>query len=359
MRIYNFSPGPAMMPEPVLRRAADEMLDFEGSGMSVMEMSHRSKQFLAIAEGVEAKLRALMYIPDNYRVLFLQGGATQQFSVIPLNLLPEGGSADYALTGQFAAKAYKAAQRIGTVREAVNTKSENYARIPAQSELSLDTDAAYFHFCLNNTIFGTKWPYLPDTGSAPLVSDVSSCILSEPIDVSKFGLLYAGAQKNMGPAGLTVVILREDLAGHARSNTPEVLDYAAQIKNGSMLNTPPTYGIYLLGLVLEWIGGLGGLTAMKEYNLKKAAVLYDVLDGSQLFKGPADKASRSMMNVTFFTGDPELDDKFIKTAAARGLTTLKGHRSVGGMRASIYNAMPMEGVEKLASFMKEFEKENG
>jgi len=358
MRVYNFSAGPAMMPEAVLKKAAEEMLEFQGSGMSVMEMSHRSKEYLAIYRGIEQGMRNVMNIPDNYRVLFLQGGATLQFSMIPLNLLPEGGVADYAVTGQFSNKAYKAAQKFGDVREAASTKAETFARIPSQGELSLHPQAAYFHYCMNNTIFGTKWPYIPDTGDVPLVSDISSCILSEPLDVSKFGLLYAGAQKNMGPAGLTVVIIREDLAGKARAATPDLLDYAVQIKNESMLNTPPTYGIYLLGLVIDWITEMGGLDAMRAFNQKKAAVLYDTLDGSKLFKPAADKDSRSMMNVTFFTGDPALDDVFVKKAAAQGLLTLKGHRSVGGMRASIYNAMPMEGVEKLAAFMKEFEREN-
>jgi phosphoserine aminotransferase len=358
-RVYNFSAGPAMLPVPVLERAAAEMLNHRGSGMSVMEMSHRSKAYAAVIEETEASLRDIMGIPDGYRVLFLQGGATLQFSMAPLNLLPEGGSADYAVTGEFSGKAFQAAQKVGTVREAVNLKAENYARIPAQSELKLDPGAAYFHYCMNNTIFGTKWPYLPDTGTVPLVSDVSSCILSEPIDVSRFGLLYAGAQKNMGPAGLTLVILREELAGCARPGVPGLLDYAAQIKNGSMLNTPPTYGIYLLGLVLDWVREQGGLEAMKARNVKKAQALYGALDGSGLFKAPVEKASRSLMNVTFFTGDPALDDKFVKEAAAQGLVTLKGHRAVGGMRASIYNAMPAEGVEKLAGFMRAFEKENG
>ena len=358
MRVFNFSAGPAMMPEAVLERAAAEMLDFRGTGMSVMEMSHRGKQYLAIYEDVAGRLRDVMSIPDNYRVLFLQGGATLQFSAIPMNLLPENCSADYAITGQFSQKAYKAAQKLGTVREAVNTKPENFARIPAQDALSLDAGASYFHYCMNNTIFGTLWPYIPDTGDVPLVSDVSSCILSQPLDVSKFGLLYAGAQKNMGPAGLTVVILREDLAGKARPGTPDILDYAMQIKNDSMLNTPATYGIYLLGLVLEWVQSMGGLSAMHKHNAEKAAILYDALDESKLFKPAAAKDSRSLMNVTFFTGNPELDDKFVKTAAAQGLLTLKGHRSVGGMRASIYNAMPVEGVSKLVEFMKEFEREN-
>jgi phosphoserine aminotransferase len=348
-----------MLPEAVLSRAAAEMLDCRGAGMSVMEMSHRSKEYAAIIAEVEAALRDVMNIPDSYRVLFLQGGATLQFSMVPLTLLPEGASADYAITGEFSGKAYKEARKVGPVREAVNLKGENYARIPAQSELALDPAAAYFHYCMNNTIFGTKWPYIPDTGAAPLVADVSSCILSEPLDVSRFGLLYAGAQKNMGPAGLTVVILREDLAGHAREGIPGLLDYAVQIKSGSMLNTPPTYGIYILGLVLDWVRAQGGLAAMGARNREKAQVLYDALDASKLFKAPVDKGSRSLMNVTFFTGDPALDDKFVGEAAAQGLVSLKGHRAVGGMRASIYNAMPRAGVDKLADLIRAFEKENG
>ncbi len=358
-RIFNFSAGPAMMPEEVLSRAASEMLDYKGSGMSVMEMSHRGPDFLAIYNDVVARLKAVMQIPDNYRVLLLQGGATLQFSAVPLNLLPVGGTADYAVTGQFAGKAKKAADMYGDIRVAVDTKSENFARIPAPSELKLNDSAAYFHYCMNNTIFGTLWSYVPETGDVPLVSDISSCILSEPLDVSKFGLLYAGAQKNMGPAGLTVVIVREDLTGHARADCPDLLNYASQIKGDSMVNTPATYGIYLLGLVLEWIESLGGLTAMQKRNREKAAILYDVLDSSKLYKGAADKDSRSMMNVTFSTGSEELDAKFVKEAKAQGLCTLKGHRAVGGMRASIYNAMPKEGIEKLAAFMKEFEKNNG
>ncbi|MDR2671193.1 MAG: 3-phosphoserine/phosphohydroxythreonine transaminase [Oscillospiraceae bacterium] len=357
-RIYNFSAGPAMMPEPVLTRAAAEMLDWNGSGMSVMEMSHRSKTYAAIFDDVERSLRALMGIPDTYRVLFLQGGATLQFSMIPINLLPRTGRADYAITGEFSKKAFKEGQKVGEVRAAADLSGENFSRIPAQSELALDAGAAYFHYCMNNTIFGTKWPYIPETGDVPLACDMSSCILSEPVDVSRFGLIYAGAQKNMGPAGLTVVILREDLAGAAPPSTPGLLDYAALVKSGSMLNTPPTYGIYLLGLVLDWVRDQGGLDAMRIHNLAKAAVLYDALDESRLFKPSADKASRSMMNVTFFTGDPALDDLFVKEAAAAGLVTLKGHRAVGGMRASIYNAMPMEGVVKLAAFMRAFEKQH-
>ncbi len=352
-----------MMPEEVLTRAASEILNFRDSGMSVMEMSHRGPDYLKIFEDVKAKLIRVMNIPDTHRVLFLQGGATQQFSSIPMNLIGrlegKAPAADYALSGQFSSKAKKAAMPYGDVREAASTKDVNFARVPTQSELALNPDAAYFHYCLNNTIFGTLWPYIPETGDVPLVCDMSSCILSEPTDVSRYGLIYAGAQKNMGPAGLAVVIVREDLTGHALPNTPELLDYAAQIKNDSMLNTPPTYGIYLLGLVLDWIEGMGGLAAMKVHNQKKAAVLYDVLDNSKLYKGPAEKDCRSMMNVTFFTGSEELDAQFVKEAKAQGLLTLKGHRAVGGMRASIYNAMPMAGVEKLAAFMKEFEAKNG
>ncbi len=355
-RIYNFSAGPAMMPESVLRRAADEMLNYKDTGMSVMEMSHRSKEYSAIIESVESRLREVMSIPDGYRVLFLQGGATQQFTMVPANLIGIKGNADYAITGEFSNKAFKEAKKVGTVREAVNMSGENFARIPDQQELALDPEASYFHYCMNNTIFGTTWGYIPDTGAVPLVSDVSSCILSEPLDVSRFGLIYGGAQKNMGPAGLTLVILREDLAGHALPNTPGLMDYAVQIKNSSMLNTPPTYGIYVLGLVLDWVKEMGGLTAMREHNRKKAGLLYDALDASKLYKAPVEKNSRSLMNVTFFTGNEELDARFVKEAAAEGLATLKGHRAVGGMRASIYNAMPMEGVEKLVDFMQRFER---
>ncbi len=357
-RIYNFSAGPAMMPESVLRRAADEMLNYKATGMSVMEMSHRSKEYTAIITDVESRLREVMGIPDGYRVLFLQGGATMQFSMVPMNLIGLKGKADYAITGEFSNKSCQAAKKIGAVREAVNLSGENFARIPTQQELSLDPEASYFHYCMNNTIFGTTWSYIPETGAVPLVTDMSSCILSEPVDVSRFGLIYAGAQKNMGPAGLTLVILKEELAGHALPGTPALLDYAVQIKNESMLNTPPTYGIYILGLVLDWVKEMGGLTYMRDYNRSKAKVLYDALDSSKLFKAPVDKGSRSLMNVTFFTGSEELDGRFVKEAAAQGLATLKGHRAVGGMRASIYNAMPMEGVEKLADFMRKFEMAN-
>lgn len=355
-RVYNFSAGPAMMPVAVLERAAAEMTDYKGTGMSVMEMSHRSKAYDAIIQGTEAVLRDVMGIPEQYKVLFLQGGATLQFSMAAMNLIGKTGKADYAVTGQFSGNAFKEGKRFGNVRALVDTAEIGHSKIPAQSELKVDPEASYVHYCMNNTIFGTKWPYIPETGIVPLVCDMSSCILSEPVDVSRFGVIYAGAQKNMGPAGLAVVILREDILNPI-SPIPAYMDYAIQIKNQSMYNTPPTYGIYLLGLVLEWVKEQGGLTAMKAFNEKKAAVLYDVLDSSSLFTSNVDKGSRSMMNVVFKTGDEAKDEAFVKAAAAEGLVTLKGHRSVGGMRASIYNAMPMEGVEKLAAFMRKFEKE--
>ena len=352
-RVYNFSAGPAMVPEAVLKQAAEEMLDYQGSGMSVMEMSHRSKIYDAIITGVEASLREVMGIPDNYKVLFIQVGATLQFAMSAMNLIGRTGKADYAVTGEFAKKAYNEGKKFGDARMCCDTSDINHTKIP--DKLDLDPGASYMHYCMNNTIFGTRWTYIPETGDVPLVSDVSSCILSEPLDVSKFGLLYAGAQKNMGPAGFAVVILREDILSPI-SPLPAYLDYSVQIKNSSMLNTPPTYGIYLLGLVLDWIKELGGLSAMKIRNEQKAALLYDVLDSSSLFKSQVDKACRSMMYVVFSTGDEELDAQFIKAAAAEGLVTLKGHRAVGGMRASIYNAMPVEGVRALAKFMREFEK---
>ncbi len=351
--VYNFSAGPAMMPEPVLTRAAEEMLDYRGTGMSVMEMSHRSKQYDAIFQSVKASLREIMGIPQTHQILFIQGGATLQFSMVAMNLLKT--SADYVITGEFSGKAAKEAARLGKTRIAADMASCGHTRIPSQSELDLDPSADYVHICTNNTIFGTTWNYVPQTGGVPLVTDMSSSILSEPVDVSKYGLIYAGAQKNMGPAGLAVVILREDLAV-PNPALPGYLSYAAQLKGDSMINTPPTYGIYLLGLVLDWVRDMGGLEHMKRYNTQKAALLYDVLDASSLFKSGVDKSCRSMMNVVFSTGDAELDDKFVKEAAASGFVTLKGHRSVGGMRASIYNAMPMEGVEKLAQFMRDFER---
>ena len=356
-RVFNFSAGPSMLPEEVLKKAAAEMLCYEDSGMSVMEMSHRSPVYEKIIADAEAKLRQLMQIPDNYKVLFLQGGASTQFAAVPLNLLPENGKADYILSGQFSTKAYKEAQKYGDVACAASTKEENFARVPAASELKFRDGIDYVHMCFNNTIYGTKFPYIPET-EATLVADMSSCIISEPVDVSKFGLIYAGAQKNMAPAGLTVVIVREDLLGKARDITPAMLDYKLMADNDSMYNTPPCYCIYVAKLVYEWILDMGGLEVMKARNEKKAKLLYDYLDSQDYYIAPVAKDSRSMMNVTFVTGDAELDKKFASEASAAGLKNLKGHRSVGGMRASIYNAMPYEGVEKLVAFMAEFAKNN-
>ena len=358
-RVYNFSAGPSVLPESVLRRAAAEMLDYEGSGQSVMEMSHRSKVYDGIIKGCEALLREVMNIPDNYKVLFLQGGASSQFAMIPLNLMNGSGKADFVLTGQWATKAYKEAARYGEANVVASSKDKTFSYIPELDPATFTPDADYFHICMNNTIYGTRFTSLPDTGKVPLVADVSSCILSEPIDVSKFGVLYAGAQKNMAPAGLTVVIIREDLIGHARDITPTMFNYQTHADNDSMFNTPPCYSIYVCKLVLEWLKNeIGGLENMKAINEKKAAVLYDFLDSSKLFKGTVEKKDRSLMNVPFITGDEELDAKFVKEAAAAGFVNLKGHRSVGGMRASIYNAMPIEGVEKLVAFMKAFEEAN-
>ena len=347
-----------MLPEEVLRRAASEMLCYEDSGMSVMEMSHRSPVYEKIITDAETLLRKLMNIPNNYKVLFLQGGASTQFAAVPLNLMNGSGKADYILSGQFSTKAYKEAQKYGDAVAAASSKDANFAFVPKTDRSSFRKDADYVHICFNNTIYGTKFPYIPDTGDIPLVADMSSCIISEPVDVSKFGLIYAGAQKNMAPAGLTVVIVREDLIGNARPTTPAMLDYKLMADNGSMYNTPPCYCIYIAKLVYEWILGLGGLEKMKERNEKKAKLLYDYLDGQSYYLAPVEKESRSMMNVTFVTGDAELDKKFASEASAAGLKNLKGHRSVGGMRASIYNAMPYEGVEKLVAFMKEFAKNN-
>ena len=348
-----------MLPESVLRTAADEMLDYQGSGQSVMEMSHRSKVYEGIIQGAESLLREVMNIPDNYKVLFLQGGASSQFAMVPLNLMNGSGKADYVLTGQWATKAYKEAARYGEVNVVASSKDKTFTYIPKLDPSTFTKDADYFHICLNNTIYGTKYHELPETGDVPLVADVSSCILSEPIDVSKFGLLYAGAQKNMGPAGLTVVIIREDLIGHARDITPTLFNYQIHADNGSMFNTPPCYSIYICKLVLEWIKNeIGGLEKMKERNEAKAALLYQFLDQSKLFKGTVVPEDRSLMNIPFITGDQEMDAKFVKAATEHGFVNLKGHRTVGGMRASIYNAMPMEGVEKLVAFMKKFEEEN-
>lgn len=357
-RVYNFSAGPSMLPVPVLETAASEMLDYKGSGMSVMEMSHRSPVYDAIIKEAEAKLRLLMNIPDNYKVLFLQGGASTQFAAVPLNLMNKNNKADYILSGQFSTKAFKEAQKYGDAVAVASSKDDNFTHVPATTRETFRADADYVHICFNNTIYGTKYPYIPDTGDIPLVADMSSCIISEPVDVTKFGLIYAGAQKNMAPAGLTVVIVREDLIGNARPDTPAMLDYKLMADNGSMYNTPPCYCIYMAKLVYEWILSLGGLEKMKEMNLRKAKLLYDYLDSQDYYIAPVEKESRSMMNVTFVTGDADLDKKFAAEAAGCGLQNLKGHRSVGGMRASIYNAMPYEGVETLVEFMKKFAAEN-
>ncbi len=358
-RVYNFSAGPSVLPESVLRRAADEMMDYQGSGQSVMEMSHRSKTYDAIIKECEALLREVMNIPDNYKVLFLQGGASSQFSMIPMNLLTGSGKADFIITGQWAEKAYKEAARYGEAKIIASSKDKTFSYIPEWDPADFTKDADYFYICANNTIYGTRFTQWPETGNVPLVGDISSCILSEPIDVSRFGMLYAGAQKNMGPAGLTVVIVREDLIGETLECTPTMFKYSIHAENGSMYNTPPTYAIYVCKLVLEWLRDeIGGLEKMKEINEKKAAMLYDFLDSSKMFRGTVAKKDRSLMNIPFVTGNDELDAKFIKEATAAGFVNLKGHRSVGGMRASIYNAMPVEGVEKLVEFMKAFEAAN-
>ena len=358
-RVYNFSAGPSVLPESVLKKAASELVEYGTSGQSVMEMSHRSKEYGAIIEGCEALLREVMHIPDNYKVLFLQGGASSQFAMLPLNLMNGSGKADFVITGQWAKKAYDEASRYGDCNVVASSKDKTFSYIPKLDPATFTKDADYFHICLNNTIYGTRYTRLPETGNVPLVADVSSCILSEPIDVTQFGVLYAGAQKNMAPAGLTVVIIREDLIGHARDITPTMFNYQIHADNGSMYNTPPCYSIYMAKLVLEWIRDeVGGLERMKERNEKKAAILYDFLDQSKLFQGTVVKEDRSIMNVPFVTGNEALDGKFVKESAAAGLVNLKGHRTVGGMRASIYNAMPVEGVEKLVAFMKDFEANN-
>ncbi len=358
-RVFNFSAGPSVLPESVLKCAADEMMDYQGSGQSVMEMSHRSKTYDAIIKECEALLREVMNIPENYKVLFLQGGASSQFAMIPLNLMNKSGKADFIITGQWANKAYQEAGRYGEAKAVASSKDKTYSYIPAWNAADFTPDADYVHICMNNTIYGTRFTTLPETGNVPLVADISSCILSEPIDVSKFGLLYAGAQKNMGPAGLTVVIVREDLIGNAKDITPTMFNYQIHADNDSMYNTPPCYSIYVCKLVLEWVKNeIGGLEKMKAINEKKAALLYDFLDSSKLFKATVEKKDRSLMNVPFVTGNEELDAKFVKEATAAGFVNLKGHRSVGGMRASIYNAMPTEGVEKLVAFMKAFEEAN-
>lgn len=358
-RVYNFSAGPSMLPESVLRKAADEMLDYQGSGQSVMEMSHRSKVYDGIIKEAEALLREVMNIPDNYKVLFLQGGASSQFAMIPMNLATKSGKADYVITGQWAKKAYKEAARYCDAKAVASSEDKTFSYIPKLDPATFTLDADYFYICMNNTIYGTVYHELPETGDVPLVADISSCILSRPIDVSKFGILYAGAQKNMAPAGVTVVIIREDLIGHEMDITPTMFNYKIHADNGSMFNTPPCYTIYMAKLVLEWIKNeIGGLDKMYELNLKKAELLYSFLDSSEMFKGTVVPEDRSLMNVPFVTGDADLDAKFVKEATEAGFVNIKGHRSVGGMRASIYNAMPYEGVEALVNFMKKFEAEN-
>ncbi|MBR0447281.1 MAG: 3-phosphoserine/phosphohydroxythreonine transaminase [Clostridia bacterium] len=358
-RVYNFSAGPSMLPEAVLEKAAAEMLDYEGSGQSVMEMSHRSKVYQSIIDKTEALLREIMNIPENYKVLFLQGGASSQFAMVPLNLMTGSGKADYIVTGQWAKKAFKEAARYGDAKAVASSEDKTFSYIPKLTKDDFRPDADYVHICMNNTIYGTVYHDLPDTGDVPLVADISSCVLSKPIDVTKFGVLYAGAQKNMAPSGVTVVIIREDLIGKAMDITPTMFNYQTHADNGSMFNTPPCYTIYVMKLVLEWIKeNFGGLEKMQELNEKKAALLYDFLDNSKLFKGTVVPEDRSLMNVPFITGNDELDAKFVKESTAAGFVNLKGHRSVGGMRASIYNAMPLEGVEKLVAFMQKFEEEN-
>ena len=357
-RVYNFSAGPAVLPEEVLREAADEMLDYKGTGMSVMEMSHRSKAYDTIIKEAEADLRDLMKIPENYKVLFLQGGASQQFAMIPMNLM-KNKVADYIVTGQWAKKAYQEAQIYGKANKIASSEDETFSYIPDCTDLPISEDADYVYICENNTIYGTKFKTLPDTKGKPLVADVSSCFLSEPVDVTKYGVIYGGVQKNIGPAGVVIVIIREELITEdVLPGTPTMLRYKIHADNESLYNTPPAYGIYICGKVFKWLKKQGGLEAMKEYNEKKAKILYDFLDQSKMFRGTVRKEDRSLMNVPFVTGDGDLDAKFVKEAREAGFENLKGHRSVGGMRASIYNAMPMEGVEKLVEFMGKFEAEN-
>lgn len=357
-RVFNFSAGPAVLPEEVLQQAAAEMMDYQGTGMSVMEMSHRSSAYQKIIDTAEADLRELMGIPENYKVLFMQGGASQQFAMVPMNLM-KNKVADYIVTGQWAKKAYQEAQLYGQANAVASSADKTFSYIPDCSDLPISENADYVYICENNTIYGTKFWELPNTKGKDLVSDVSSCFLSEPVDVTKYGMLYGGVQKNIGPAGVVIAVIREDLITEdVLPGTPTMLRYKTHADNGSMYNTPPAYGIYVCGLVFQWLKRMGGLEAMKAHNEKKAAILYDFLDSSELFKGTVVKKDRSLMNVPFVTGDAEMDAKFVKEAAAAGFQNLKGHRSVGGMRASIYNAMPLEGVEKLVAFMDGFESRN-
>ena len=355
-RIYNFSAGPAVLPESVLQEAAAEMMDYRGTGMSVMEMSHRSKAYQAIIDEAEADLRRIMNIPDNYKVLFMQGGASQQFAMVPMNLM-KNGVADYIITGQWAKKAYEEAQMYGKANAVASSADATFNYIPDCTDLPISEDADYVYICENNTIYGTKFHELPNTKGKLLVSDVSSCFLSEPIDVEKYGYVYGGVQKNVGPAGVVIGVIREDLIREdVWPGTPTMLRFKTHADNGSMYNTPPCYNIYICGKVFKWIESMGGLEGMKAHNEKKAGILYDFLDNSRMFRGTVVKKDRSLMNVPFVTGDAELDAKFVKAAEAAGFVNLKGHRTVGGMRASLYNAMPIEGVEKLVDFMKKFEE---
>ncbi|MFO1196251.1 MAG: 3-phosphoserine/phosphohydroxythreonine transaminase [Burkholderiaceae bacterium] len=356
---FNFSAGPAVLPEEVLQQAAAEMLDWHGSGQSVMEMSHRGKEYMAIHAQAEADLRELMGVPSNYKVLFLQGGATLQFAMIPMNLMRGKASADYVNTGEWSKKAIKEAKLFGKVNVAASAEDRNFTYVPARANWKLDPNAAYVHICSNETIGGVEFNWVPDTGEVPLVADVSSTFMSRPVEVSKYGVIYGGAQKNIGPAGLTIVIVREDLVGHAPAGTPSVLDFKQQADNDSMLNTPPTYSVYIAGLVFQWLKRQGGVAGIEKRNVEKAKLIYDYLDSTDFYRNPVDRADRSRMNVPFTLKNAELDDAFLKGAQARGMLQLKGHRSVGGMRASIYNAMPVEGVRALVEYMREFEKKNG
>lgn len=357
-RVYNFAAGPSTMPEEALQTAAAQMLSYGSSGMSVMEMSHRSRMYQEIYDETVSIVRDLMHVPENYEILFLQGGATGQFAAIPMNLLNEGDSADYIDSGNFAHGAMTEAKKYGDIRCVASSREENYVRIPEWNEKDFNPNAKYFYITTNNTIFGTRYPRLPETGNVPLVADMSSNIMSEVYDVSRFGVIYAGAQKNIGPAGVTLLIVRKDLLGHAQSTCPKIFNWQSQAENGSMLNTPPTYGIYMSGLCLKWLKKQGGVEGIEKVNIAKSDLLYDLLDNSSFYRSVADRNSRSRMNVTFTTPDKDTDALFVKEAAARNLVNLKGHRLTGGIRASIYNAMPMEGVRALAAFMKDFETEH-
>jgi len=357
-RVYNFSAGPAVLPEDVLKKAAEQMLDYKGNGISVMELSHRGGEFSEIIEIAEDNLRQIMKIPKNYKVLFLQGGASLQFAMVPLNLMNKNKKADYVHTGQWTKKAIAEAKKYGEVNIVASSEDDNFSYIPELDPSKFSDDADYFYIVTNNTIYGTAYRDIPDTKNIPLVADMSSNILSEDIDISRFGLIFAGAQKNIGPAGVTIVIIREDLVGKAKDCVPTLLNYKTQVDSKSLYNTPPCYSIYIAGLVFEWIKEKGGLKEIKKLNLEKAKTLYDYLDNSKLFSSPVRKENRSIMNIPFVTGDKDLDQKFIAQASEQGLKTLKGHRTVGGMRASIYNAMPIEGVKTLVKFMEEFERNN-